>query len=826
MIAIYAEKPDMGGKFASVLGGIPHDGKLIGLKEYESLSSDRQKDLRSNGYIKTVYHGKNFIITWGMGHFGTLKEPKDLFPGLSWNDMILPIIPKTFIPKLRDCANRKQFNTVKRIFNDPDVEYIINATDYEREGELIFDYTYQLTGTKKPYKRVRINQLTEEGIKEGFSKRYSHVANLPNIMAAKSRGIADWLTGMNLTIAASTLLSEETINTGRVITPTLNLIVEREKEIDDFVSEPFYTVEALFTLSDGKAYKGVYEGEPFSKKEDAQDLIASLTANGTEATVLSVERKKGKKSAARPYDTSSLQTEANKLFKYDLDETDKIAQSLYSKGYITYPRVDSRYITEDKKDELPKIIRKLGNIREYSSFISMLGDGFEVPKRYFDNKKVQAHYAIIATGNIPSNLSEEETNIYDLIARATISMAFPPVLLEKTTVITEAAGKKFKTSGTIILDPGWSILGRGHVYRNDIPKDIVEGMTAAGKYGCREGKTTPPPYYTPGSIVTAMKTCGKKAKAKEIRELLEKMEGIGRPSTRAAIIKKLQQVKYISLDETKNIIRPTRRGTDTIAALDLPSLKSPEMSAEWEKRLDEIERSSPDECVDLANRFILDICAQTKDWCEQIKTLKGRGVHIQGTGKSGIDARCPVCLSDSLVLTKKVLFCMNCDFRLYRIFSGHRLSEKELILTLKNGQSPYIKDLKSRNGKEYSAYLKLIKNDLQDDEEKNKFPYGLKPTWNSLFKCPLCGAPLSPLKSGKGYCCSKRKTDPPECTFMFSTKILGHRLKPAEIKALLENGKSPPLSLTSKEGKKFKAELVIEEGKVQIKPTRKKKTLL
>lgn len=799
LIVIYAEKGDMGCKFAAALGGIPYEGRKINIKEYEALPEKNQKEIRKKGYIEMQYKNRDFIVTWGAGHFGTLMEPRDLYPDTKWNDFTLPIIPNAFRAKLREGANSFQFNVVKNLFNRDDCEYIINATDYEREGELIFAYTYELTGSKKPYKRVRINETTEEGIKKGFSKRYSNMENLPKEAGAKVRGIADWITGMNLTIAATTRLSNEIINTGRVITPTLAMIVDRENEIKNFVSKKYYTVMADFKTPSGVVYQGKYDGDPFEKKEDALSFISTLLPSGIIETI---EKKKGKKMPEKPFDTLALQTEANKRFKFSLKQTDDIAQTLYSAGYITYPRVDSRYLTEDQKTELPLRIKKLAAHPEYSEIVNKLGENITIPDQYFNNSKVDAHYAIIATGNIPTGLSDNEWKIYDLIAKQTIALAYPPLLLERTKVITKTGEHKFNTAGTIILDPGWTVLGFSNKYKNDVPNDIEQGMSVVASYTPEEGETTPPSRYNPGSLVKAMQTCGKKAKTKEEKEYLEKMKGLGRPSTRAGIVERLVTCNYIAIK--KNTIYPTNKGQSVISILDIDTLKSPELSAQWEKRIDEIEQSNSNDCIYKANSFVKDISDQTNEWIKQIDGIAASGKKIAEES----NVTCPIC-SRVMKNAKYSLMC-DCGFSINKEIASHKLSKSEVESLIKNKRTPFITNFKSKEGKSFSAYLII---------QDNKIVFSK----DSLLNCPKCGKPLRPFNSQKGYYCSGWMKDGSGCDFRIFREFYGSKLKANEMKELLQNGETQkPVKIKKKDGSSYSAQLYLDDDYV-VKPKFQKK---
>lgn len=835
MYVIYAEKPDMATKFAAALGGIRSGGKLIDLDMLLKMDNKSQAALRRNGYVETAFNGRTYVVTWGMGHFGELKQFKKYFPeGTKWSEYPLPFFPEEFDLELRGESYKKQFAIVKNLFNSPDCEMILNATDYEREGELIFAYTYKLTGTHKPYMRVRLNEQTQDKIREGFTKLFSEQENNPKVVAAELRAKADWTIGMNLTIAMTVNMANEMLSIGRVLTPTLAMIVAREKAIRDFVKEPTYTNMALFATGEGN-YIGKLKDSPIKDKAEAERVKAECV--GKNGVITKLEKKAEETKPPRPYDTSSLQLAANKKYKMPLKTIDEIMQSLYNKGFITYPRVDTRFLTEDMEAEMPARISALASIPAYKELLDKGGaKDYTVPKRYFSNK-VKAHPAIVTTELLPTGLSEDEKKIYDLVARSTIALCMPNEVKGKTRIETEVGQYTYITTGSILLYAGWSVV-KGTDNEEDtekegkeppIPADVSEGLSVAGKYKISEGETKPPLPYTPGELPKAMENCGSKQDDEEAREVLNKIGGLGRPSTRSSIVENLRQKNYITIE--KNRIHPTDLGMDIIDKLEIESLKTPEVTVDWEIKLSEIEEWDPDDpsgYTDAADRFMEDVNSKTSLWVGEMKRLGQQGVRVGGGASKGRAAYedtgliCPSCgrpLHEFSYKTKtgktgKAYSCntsrddRSCGFILFKTQFGKDLTDKQIQQLLKDGRTAWVKGFVSkRTGNEYGAYLYLEK---QKDPETGKEKYQVRQTFDSTFECPCCGQHLRPNRTLTGYLC-------PSCRFGFFTEYNGRKLKKDEVAKLLKDGHTGMLSgFKSKKGNDFSADLAVKDGKVQF----------
>ena len=643
MIVVYAEKEDMGIKFAAALGGFNYNGTHINTENLSQYQDDIKKNLSSkNGYISTKYEGKEYKITWGWGHFGTLKDIKDYEPEYDkWYKIPLPYIPTKFEskrrlnnnpdPKARERFRKRddrQFDLVKRIFND-----LVNSTE-----------------------------------------------NYPFVLAARARSIADWVIGMNLTIAATLYLSKDRglLNVGRVFTPTLALIVNRENEIRNFKPETTYGITAEFTLADGNKYTGVLQQEEnFKKKELAEGLIKDLSKNGV---ITNVEKKLEKKNPPLLYDTTALQVDANNYYGFTLDQTLKIAQSLYEHGFITYPRVDSTYLTEDKKFEVPLLLEAIIDSRfpQYKGRVKT-----NMPDRYFNDSKVSGHDAIIITDLTPSGLDEKQEKIYDLICRRMLMTVCPSMEVQKTVVITSVGEEEFRTNGTILKQMGFMALNvkQRTVNNSELPNSIEEKASVTGEYSVFEQTSTPPIRYTEATLITAMKNCGRKMEDETAREYLKKSEGIGRPSTRASIMERLINMKFV--ERKKNTIYPTDKGMSAIASITIEDIKSPILTAKWEQDLDEIENSTPKECVSKLKAFLLSINQKATEWCNEMEKNK---VTQISTNNVEMDVNCPVC-GKKMLSFKDGYVCSGykegCAFRVPKEFIGKNNSFPAMLKLVK-----------------------------------------------------------------------------------------------------------------------------------------------
>ena len=627
MIVCIAEKPSVGRDIARVLGAnTQHDGFLEG-----------------NGYC----------VTWTFGHLCALLDPHEYNEQWKgWNLSSLPMMPARFGIKVTDDKGvQKQFNIIKNLISKADE--VINCGDAGQEGELIQRWVYQKAGCKVPVKRLWISSLTEDAIREGFQKLKDQSEYQRLYEAGMMRAIGDWLLGMNATRAYTLRFAKgvgkdrQVLSIGRVQTPTLALIVKRQHEIENFVPRTYWELKTIYRDTTFSAQLPVEEDDyAITSLEQGQNLLDSIKDMPLEIT--SVEKKKGTEFAPRLFDLTSLQVECNKKFSLSADDTLKIIQSLYEKHVTTYPRVDTTYLSDDI---YPKVPATLQGIKDYfpqvTPLLSLKADGkkgadsLPKSKKVFDNKKVTDHHAIIPTGQRPDNLTDLERKVYNMVALRFIAAFYPDCEVSNTTVLAKAGEIDFKVTGRQILKMGWrEVFAKER--QEDEPQEeqkslpaFVQGESGPHEPQLQEKTTTPPKCYTEATLLRAMETAGKTVDNEELRDAM-KENGIGRPSTRAAIIEKLFQRKYI-VREKKNI-HATELGINLIQTIISPLLKSAELTGLWEKKLREIERGAF-----TAQQFLDELKQMTIEVVREVKADKsgmrcpvcGRGTIIRGRTRYG-----------------------------------------------------------------------------------------------------------------------------------------------------------------------------------------------
>ena len=568
---------------------------IVCIAEKPSVARDIARILGATATHKGYIEGNGYQVTWTFGHLCTLKEPDDYTPMWKrWSLGSLPMIPQRFgIKLIKDKGVAEQFAVIERLMQAADG--IINCGDAGQEGELIQRWVMQKAQAKCPVKRLWISSMTDEAIREGFRTLKDQDEYQPLYLAGLSRAIGDWLLGMNATRLYTLKYGQnrQVLSVGRVQTPTLALIVNRQKEIDNFKPEPYWVLstvyrDTLFTATKGK----------FTSKEEGEQSFARI--EGKPFTVTDVQKKAGKEAPPHLYDLTSLQVDCNKKFSMSAETTLNVIQSLYEKKLTTYPRVDTQYLSDDI---YPKCAATLRGLRGYEVFTQPLaGKPLPKSKKVFDTSKVTDHHAIIPTGIPAQNLTELEHHVYDLVTRRFISVFYPDCKFSTTTVTGKVDDIEFKVSGKQILDPGWRILYAKDMPSadNESPKQQDEERTlpsfAKGESGphtptLTEKWTTPPKYYTEATLLRAMETAGKFVEDEELRAAL-KENGIGRPSSRANIIETLFKRRYIKR-ERKNIVA-TPTGIELIGTIKEELLKSCELTGIWEKKLRDIEHQKYD----------------------------------------------------------------------------------------------------------------------------------------------------------------------------------------------------------------------------------------
>ena len=544
---------------------------------------------KKDGY----YEGNGYRVTWTFGHLCTLKEPHEYTPQWkSWSLWTLPMIPPRFgIKLIPDKGIEKQFAIIEKLMSE--AEAVINCGDAGQEGELIQRWVMQKAGCKCPVYRLWISSLTEESIREGFAslKRQEEFNTLYE--AGLSRAIGDWLLGINATRLYTIKYgqSRQVLSIGRVQTPTLALIVNRQLEIDNFVSQPYWELKTIYRDTVFSVTKG-----RFSTVEEGEVFLQQV--QGVPFEVVDIAKKQGKESPPRLFDLTSLQVECNKKFAYSAEDTLKLIQSLYEKKVTTYPRVDTTFLSDDIYPKVPNILQALQTSQVYEPLINPLWrSNLPKSKKVFDNSKVTDHHAIIPTNVRPSNLTDNERKVYDLVVRRFIAAFYPDCRVATTTVLGKVGNIEFKATGKQILEPGWRTVFEKE---KDVEKeekdgdeervlpDFVKGESGPHEPALSEKWTQPPKYYTEATLLRAMETAGRLVENDELRDAL-KENGLGRPSTRAAIIETLFKRNYIR-KERKNLLA-TQTGIELIAIIHEELLKSAELTGIWENKLRRIERN-------------------------------------------------------------------------------------------------------------------------------------------------------------------------------------------------------------------------------------------
>ena len=692
---------------------------IVCIAEKPSVAKDIARIIGANSARDGYMEGNGYQVTWTFGHLCELKEPDDYTPMWKrWSLSALPMIPQRFgIKLINDEGIKKQFSTIERLMQAADS--IINCGDAGQEGELIQRWVMQKAQAKCPVKRLWISSMTDEAIKQGFAELKDQQEYQSLYLAGLSRAIGDWLLGMNATRLYTLKYGQnrQVLSIGRVQTPTLALIVNRQKEIDNFEPEPYWVLATIYRNTQFTATSG-----KFTSKEEGEKAFSTIA--GKPFTVTDVSKKKGTEAPPHLYDLTSLQVDCNKKFSYSADMTLKLIQSLYEKKFTTYPRVDTQYLTDDIYPKVPQILNgvsqaKIMSQQKYLPLVQQLAaSGKKLPKskKVFDNSKVTDHHAIIPTGVPPTGLTDMEANVYDLIAKRFISVFYPDCKFSTTTVIGEVVNKdgnkpekiEFKVSGKEILEPGWREVYAKDVKAND-EEDSQDGNTGGdagngankkenveertlpsfvkGESGdhtptLTEKWTTPPKYYTEATLLRAMETAGKFVEDEELRAAL-KENGIGRPSSRAGIIETLFKRHYIRRQRKNLMATPT--GIELIDTIHEELLKSCELTGIWEKKLRDIEHKTYDpgqfinELKEQINQIVNDVLADnssriTTTTEEDLKKKEPKKKKAAPKPKklpaddSIIGKVCPVCGQGTIIKGKTAYGCSNwkggCKFRL------------------------------------------------------------------------------------------------------------------------------------------------------------------
>jgi DNA topoisomerase-3 len=798
---IIAEKPSVAADIARALGGFKRSGDYFESSEY--------------------------VLSSAVGHLLELVLPEehDVKKG-KWAFKNLPVIPPHFaLAPIEKSETR--LNLLLRLMKRKDVTGLVNACDAGREGELIFRYIVQHARNKKPIERLWLQSMTPQSIREGFESLRRDKELLPLADAAKSRSEADWLVGINGTRAMTAFNSKEggfyLTTVGRVQTPTLAILVEREERIRAFTARAYWEVQARFGAKAGE-YPARWFDPKFKKDEDAERRAERLwSAAEAEEIVAACRGKSGiATEESRPstqlspllYDLTSLQREANARFGFPARMTLSLAQALYERHKVlTYPRTDSRALPEDYIGTVKKTLNELGDTREFASFAKqILKQGWVKPnKRVFDNSKISDHFAIIPTLQTPKHLNEAEQKLYDMVVRRFLAVFYPAAEYLQTTRITRVSANSteyhFRTDGKVLQAPGWlTVYGRESEETETLPPITQSEKVAVRTIAAQANETRPPPRYTEATLLSAMEGAGKLVEDDELRAAME-AKGLGTPATRAAIIEGLIREDYVHREGRELV--PTPKAFSlmfALHALHIVELGSPELTGEWEHKLKLIEAGK------LTREEFM---AQISDLVKNVVNTIKHG-EIPDVVYATVPAPCPKCGGTVQENYRKVQ-CQKCDFSLWRVISGREWTPEELAeLFTKRFVGP-LTGFRSKQGRPFAAGIRLTEErrlefdfgQAADDEEAPDFS-----AQQPLGACPKCAARV--FEHGVAYVCEKAVGPGRSCDFRSGRMILQQPIEREQMKKLLETGRTDLLTgFISKKGRRFKAFLVKQpDGKI------------
>ncbi|MEW6165879.1 MAG: DNA topoisomerase III [Pseudomonadota bacterium] len=798
---IIAEKPSVAQDIARALGGFTREGDY--------------------------FESEHYVLSSAVGHLLELAVPEEYeVKRGKWTFTHLPVIPPRFtLNPIDKTADRLRLLT--RLVKRKDVTGLVNACDAGREGELIFRYVVQHTKSDKPVRRLWLQSMTATAIRDGFAHLRTDAEMLPLADAARCRSEADWLIGINGTRAMTAFNSQEggfyKTTVGRVQTPTLAILVEREKAIRAFQPRDYWEVEAEFQAVAG-TYRGKWFDEKFKKSEDehakAERLWDQAAAEALRKKCLGkhgeVSEEATPKTEACPllYDLTSLQRDANGRFGFSARNTLALAQALYERHKVlTYPRTDSRYLPEDMVGAAKDTLRALADSPLGKHAETVLNNGWVHPtKRIFNNAKVSDHFAIIPTGTAPKNLTEPEQKLYDLVVKRFIAIFFPSAEYLVTTRITRIEQEPFKTVGKVLVTPGWlAVYGKEAAGADDenpnLPPLQKNERVWANDVEVKANATKPPPRFNEATLLSAMEGAGKLIDDEELRAAMSE-RGLGTPATRAATIEGLIAEEYLHRNGRE--LQPTAKAFNLLFALEqlrVDEIRSPELTGTWEWKLREMEHGRL-----RREEFMAHITEQTQEMVERIKTGEFADADF-GTLKTP----CPKC-GGAIHETYRHFKCDKCDYKLWKVVAGRQWEPEEMDELLEKRQIGPLQGFRSKMGRAFAAVIRL------DDEHAPKFDFGNEDEAGEevdfsgqepLGACPKCGARV--FEQPMAYVCEKSTGAAKSCDFRSGKVILQQEISKAEMQKLLETGKTSLLKgfVSNRTRKKFSAYLVRgADGKV------------
>lgn len=817
--------------------------KKLVISEKPSVAADIARVLGRAKKCDDYYENDEYVIASALGHLVELNMPADIDKKYArWSLSNLPIIPEKF--KLKPIEKTKaKLAALKKLLSRKDIDGVINACDAGREGELIFTYIYEITKCKLPRQRLWVSSMTPSSILEAFSnlKSQEEMESLQD--AARCRSESDWLVGINGTRAITSRMygsrGKSLASVGRVQTPTLAMIVEREHEIQNFKPARYWKITAEFEIANGK-YEGVYQRPDFKQKDkdandkadriwshaDAERVLNEVRAGG-EAKV-SDKKTQSKQIAPRLYDLTTLQREANNKYSFPANKTLSIAQSLYEKHkMITYPRTDSRALPDDYRGV---VVRTMESMAEpYRRFAQKAVDeGYvkKAGKRIFDSKQVSDHFALMPTDVSGKKLTDDEAKIYDMIARRFVAAFYPEAVFDVTTRISAVGSNIFKTEGKVLRSAGWLDVYNKETSDKEILPQLADEKERAKMLEARlkEESTKPPARYTEATLLSAMEGAGKLLDDEELADAM-KDKGLGTPATRAQIIENLIAHKLVER-ERRDLI-PTARAESLIRFLDalaIDALTSPSMTGEWEQKLRLIERKQ------LSRKTFMDgICAMTTQIVD-----KARNFVEEEVESHEVDIPNPIDGS-KLIETFRAYKSKDGKFIIYKTIGNRKISEEEVRELVTKGKVGPLEGFKSKMGRPYTATLKL------DENFAVKFQFGDNPDGTErrpenledapvVSKCPKSAMGLCKCKTGElvetetAYVCRCPKGEERKCSFRLGKTMLSHTITRAEIESLTNTGKTPVIEdfVSKRTKKKFSAALALDaRGSISFEFTKR-----
>jgi len=802
-------------------------GRKLVIAEKPSVAADIARAL--GGFVRKgdYFESDEYLLSSAVGHLLELAVPDEYAVKKGkWSFKHLPVIPPHFeLAPLEKSEQR--LNLLLRLMKRKDVSGLINACDAGREGELIFRYIVQHARVKKPIERLWLQSMTPQSIRDGFNSLRADKELLPLADAAKCRSEADWLVGINGTRAMTAFNSKEggfyLTTVGRVQTPTLAVLVEREEKIRAFTPRGYWEVHARFGARAGE-YPGRWFDPGFKKDDDAERRAERLwAATKAEAIVADCRGKSGIASEeSRPstqlspllFDLTSLQRDANARFGFPARMTLSLAQALYERHKVlTYPRTDARALPEDYVGTVKKTLEALGASRAFSAFARhILKQGWVRPnKRVFDNAKISDHFAIIPTLQAPKQLNEAEQKLYDMVVRRFLAVFYPAAEYLQTTRITRVGEHHFKTEGKVLQNPGWlAVYGRTSDADNEnLPPIAKNEKLGVHEVAAHASQTKPPPRYTEATLLSAMEGAGKLVEDDELRAAME-AKGLGTPATRAAIIEGLIYEDYVHREGRELV--PTPKAFSLLFALhvmSIPELASPELTGEWEHKLKliELRKFTREEFMQHISQLVTNVVSIIKTG------------DIPDTAFATVPAPCPKC-GGVVQENYRKFQCQKCDFSLWKVVSGREWSPDEVAELITKRFIGPLTGFRSKQGRPFTAGLRLT------DDLRLEFDFGQRSaagegeeapdfsTQEPLGPCPKCGARV--FEHGVTYTCEKTVGPGRTCDFRSGRMILQQPVEREQMKKLLATGRTDLLTgFVSKKGRRFKAFLVkTPDGKV------------